>query len=472
MKSKTLILSILLSLFFVVNSVYAAFTISVDVSKSLTENQQTTITVTVTNPSGSGTESYIVTSLSSGTSWFSVVTDCSTLISLSAGFSSTSTCIIKPTSTGNDLSLTATSTSQASTTGSGSTSGISVASQTSSLSASISGDSSVSTSATFYIGITVSAPSANDVVNARATISESGQCTVDTSYVPATQSLGNITKGTSKSPTNWKLTSSSASGTCSITVNIVSDVGGTSSQSKSITVGSGSSGSSGSASTGGGGGGGAAASKVTVSVSQKSATITIPSILAKSESTAIVNAPEVLIDEVKIKVVNTVSNVQVKVSKFDGRPSSVVSDSPGVVNQYLDINAVNISAADVEKVTLKFNVKKSWLQDNNIDESTVAMYRYQNDQWNKLETSKLSKNVENITYQSLSPGLSVFAISGETKAGVALTTTTTTVTQTTIKKTNEVTLPTKYKNYLIPALIVVLAIIVLIVSFNLLRKKE
>lgn len=419
MKSEILLFSVLLFSLIAVNSVYAALTVSVSLpTKSLTENEQVTTTVTVSNSAGSSTESTINTELSSSTAWFSVVTSCNTISSLSGGQSGTSTCIIKPTSTGSDFTLTVTSTSQGGTSGSGSTSGINAASQSSSLTASISAASSVDTSATFYVGVTVTAPSANNVVNARATISESGQCAVDTSYLATQQNLGDITKGTSKSATNWKLTSSSASGTCSITVNVVSDVGGSASPSKSITVGTTSTSSSGAGTSGGGGagGGGTVAAKAKVLVGEKDAIITIPSISAKAESNFSINSPVLVITGMKVKVVNAVTNVQITATKLDARPREVVSDAPGVVNQYLNIDKVNISAADIEKVTINFKVEKGWMAANSINESTISLYRYFNDQWSKLETTKVTENETNVYYQAVSPGLSVFAIAGEGKA--------------------------------------------------------
>ena len=429
MKSKIIFFSFIVFSVLLASPIYAAFTVSPSLpTKSLTENQQVTVTVTVTNPSGGSTETNVVTSLSSGSSWFSVVSDCNAINSLSAGQSGTSTCIIKPTSTGSDLSLTASSTSQAGTTGSGSTSGINVASQSSSLTASVSSvDSSVSTGATFYVGVTVTAPSANDVVNARTTISESGQCTVDTSYVPAQQTLGNITKGTSKSPTNWKLTASSASGTCTATINVVSDVGGTGSPSKSITVGSTSSGSSDSSSSSSGGGGGGAGggdsgggtSKVAVSINEggKNAIIIIPSIAAKSQANFSISSPVIAITEMKIKTLTSVSSIKISVNKLGGIPTGVLSNAPGVTNQYLEITPnASIAAGDIEKVTINFKVEKDWIANNSINESSIAMYRYTNEKWNKLDTNKINDDGTNLYYQSTSPGFSIFSISGESKS--------------------------------------------------------
>lgn len=410
---------------FIVSFVYAALTVSPSLSKSLTENEQVTVTVTVSNQAGGSAESNIVTELSGSPSWFSVVTACSSIDSLSAAQSKTSTCIIKPTSTGSDLSLTATSTSQGGTSSSGSTSGINVASQSSSLTASISSDSSVALSATFYVGTTVAAPSANDVANARATISRSGQCEIDTSTVPAQQNLGNITKGTTKSVTNWKLTSSSASGTCTITVNVVSDVGGTATPSKVITVGTSTAGAG--AAAGGGAGVGLTGYSVLLTLTGKSiapqviteiekVVVTIPLIVAKEEVNFSIDSQTIAITSMKIKAVNNVTNVNINVSKLASRPRYVVSDAPGVANQYINIDKANVSDADIEKVTIDFKADKIWIKENKINESTISLYRYEiNDQWNKLETVKTSEDDTNIYYQAVSPGLSIFSVAGESK---------------------------------------------------------
>lgn len=444
MKSKILFFSILVFFLFVISSVYAG-TLTVSVanaltSKALTENEQVTVAVTVTNPSG--TETDIITTLPSSNPWFSIVTACSTISTLSAGASGISTCIIKPTSTGTDLTLTAKSEPQSdsSKAGTDSTSGINVASQSSSLTASISGPSSVDTSATFYVGTTVAAPSANDVINAKATISRSvnSQCEIDETNVKASQNLINITKGTTKSVTNWKLTSSSASGTCSVTVNVVSDgvvsgiivanAGGSALLSKSITVGTPTTTTS---------AGTTATSAITgqsvlltvtgksilakVSTQEAKAVITIASIQAGSESNFSIDSPIIAITGMTVRTLTNVSNIEITVSKLAARPREVVSDAPGVVNQYLSVDKVNITTGDIEKVTMDFKVEKSWISANSINESTVKLYRYFNDRWDKLDTTKTSENETNVYYRAVSPGLSVFAVAGEAKPIVAPT---------------------------------------------------
>ncbi len=415
--------SFLLVLIFSISLVSATFTVSPALtSKSLVENAQVSVTVTVTN-TGTSTESNVVVQLAgSPTQWFGtpLVQDCSVISSIAASQSSTSTCILRPTAVGSDLSLTATVESSGGTTGSGSTGGISVSSQSGSITASVGAPSSVDVSSTFYVSVSVTAPSSADATNVRATMSNSGACTLVTSAVPASQTIGTVSKGTTKSPSSWQFTSSS-SGTCSVTVNIVSDSAGSASPSKSITVGTESPGGAGGGSAaggGGGGGGGAVAAKAEVSKSEKEASVKISSIAAGAESSFSIDSPEIVVRIVKVKVANAVENVEITVKSLDERPSDV-SAAPGVVNQYLSIESVNISDADIEKATINFKVEKEWISANEIDEGTVSLYRYDNSQWSKLETTKVGEDASNIYYDAVSPGLSLFAVSGETKKEVA-----------------------------------------------------
>lgn len=408
-----------------ISLVSAAFTVSVSTpSKSLVENNQVSVTVTVTNP-GTSSESNVVVQLAgSPTQWFGspLVQDCSVISSIAASQSQTSTCILRPTAVGTDLTLTATAESSGGTTGSGNTGGISVSSQSGSLTASVSAPSSAALSSTLYASVSVTAPSTADATNVRTTASLSGACSLVTTTVPSSQTLGTVSKGTTKSSLSWEVLGSSSAGTCTVTVNVESDSAGSASPSKSVTVGtvssstSTSTSSAGGASSGGGGGGGAgAAATAKVSESKKEATVKISSIAANSESTIFVSSPEISITELKIRVGNAVENVEVTFKKLDEKPSEVALDAPGIVNQYIRIDKVNISDSDIREARIEFKVENSWLLANNIDENMVSLYRYADGQWSQLPTEKVSEDGTNVHYEATSPGLSLFAVSGEVR---------------------------------------------------------
>ena len=132
------------------------------------------------------------------------------------------------------------------------------------------------------------------------------------------------------------------------------------------------------------------------------------------------------IQEIKVEVKNSVSNVQVKVeesSKPTEAPDAIGIE--GEVYKYIEVTKTNMEDADINKVRIKFKVEKSWVNNNNIDPDTIALNRYADGQWNKLPTTKLSEDDNYYYYEAESPGLSVFAITGEK---VTIETTTTRVT--------------------------------------------
>lgn len=284
MNLKNLILFVALLTVMSASPALAALTVSpsLEGGNTLTENNQVTVSVTVANTGNA--ESNIIVSLTSSPSWFSVTSACTVISSLQKDQSGASSCIITPTGTGASLSLTATARSDGGTEGSGSVSGITVNSDTATLTAQMSGDSSVSRSSTFFIGVTVTAPSTKDSANVITTISQSsGSCTIDTSYVSASQNIGNITKSTSKSPTAWKVAAPSSAGTCVFSVSVASDNTGSAAPTKSVTVtapggGSSSDSSSGSSSSSGysGTAGAAAANKSSEKKSDKAADKSVP----------------------------------------------------------------------------------------------------------------------------------------------------------------------------------------------------
>ncbi|MBI5698502.1 MAG: PGF-pre-PGF domain-containing protein [Thaumarchaeota archaeon] len=125
------------------------------------------------------------------------------------------------------------------------------------------------------------------------------------------------------------------------------------------------------------------------------------------------------VDEVKIEVKETVSNVQVTVkeSSLPTGASVAITTTAGSTYKYIDITT-NVASAKVEKAKIKFKVEKSWITANSIASATVALQRYADNKWNKLSTSKVSEDTTYIYYEAESTGLSTFAITGEKKAAV------------------------------------------------------
>ncbi|MBI5332776.1 MAG: PGF-pre-PGF domain-containing protein [Candidatus Aenigmarchaeota archaeon] len=170
--------------------------------------------------------------------------------------------------------------------------------------------------------------------------------------------------------------------------------------------------------------GGGASSVVSETKTITQATETAPATAVISEA----NRDELKIQEVSIAVTTTQTNVQVIVkesSKPAGAADPVTTTSSGAGNnyKYIDISS-NIQSSNIKNVKIKFEVAKSWITANNIDQSKIYLMRYSansqqagyNNGWAKLGTTKLSENSTHVFYEAESPGLSTFAITGEKAA--------------------------------------------------------
>ncbi len=62
---------------------------------------------------------------------------------------------------------------------------------------------------------------------------------------------------------------------------------------------------------------------------------------------------------------------------------------------------------------IKFRVATSWVTSNNIDVDTISLYRWNDDKWNKLTTTKKTQETDYITFEATTPGFSYFAITGQ-----------------------------------------------------------
>jgi len=151
-----------------------------------------------------------------------------------------------------------------------------------------------------------------------------------------------------------------------------------------------------------------------VNVTEGKAQITIPEIAAgKTVMVTIKKSEETSVKTMQISVKNMVNNIQITITKLDKRPANVAVDAGGGVYRYLNIDKQNIEDEDISSAKIVFQVEKSWVDSNNIDRSTVSLQRYEDGRWNKLPTSEVWEDAVNVYYEAESPGLSIYAISGE-----------------------------------------------------------
>ena len=98
-----------------------------------------------------------------------------------------------------------------------------------------------------------------------------------------------------------------------------------------------------------------------------------------------------------------------------------IPEPPGAVYRYYNITSRNGTVA-VDRAVIRFNVPDAWLQENWIVGDDLTLYRY-NETWAPLETQWIGTENETNTYEAVSPGLSLFAVSGiQIKPATAATT--------------------------------------------------
>jgi PGF-pre-PGF domain-containing protein len=115
------------------------------------------------------------------------------------------------------------------------------------------------------------------------------------------------------------------------------------------------------------------------------------------------------------------NNVKLRVSNLVDKPEEVANElnitKDARVYQYLDVKLTAddeyIGETGVSTMRFTFTVERSWINNNSMDESTIRMMRYHNDTWEELNTSYVNETEDVLYYEAYTPGLSVFAVVGE-----------------------------------------------------------
>ncbi|MGB2727856.1 MAG: PGF-pre-PGF domain-containing protein [Halobacteriota archaeon] len=117
---------------------------------------------------------------------------------------------------------------------------------------------------------------------------------------------------------------------------------------------------------------------------------------------------------ITLKSDKNVNDVTVEVERIERTPD--IPEPSGVAYTYLEITEENAGGAKIEG-RVEFKVIKSWLADNNIDEATVTLNRYdENEGWKALPTTKVGEDDEGfVFFEAQTSGFSTFAVTGEKK---------------------------------------------------------
>jgi PGF-pre-PGF domain-containing protein len=69
---------------------------------------------------------------------------------------------------------------------------------------------------------------------------------------------------------------------------------------------------------------------------------------------------------------------------------------------------------NIENAVICFKIEKTWIQDKNINKSSITLNRYSDKKWNQLPTSISRENEKYLYLIAKTPGFSPFAIAGKT----------------------------------------------------------
>lgn len=96
----------------------------------------------------------------------------------------------------------------------------------------------------------------------------------------------------------------------------------------------------------------------------------------------------------------------------------VDNDPPDIVYKNLNIWIGNSGWATSKNIVdprIYFIVKKTWINENNIDEGSIRLNRYSEGKWNPLETTEIDEDFDYLYFMANTPGFSPFAITGQKK---------------------------------------------------------
>ncbi|MDF1557231.1 MAG: PGF-pre-PGF domain-containing protein [ANME-2 cluster archaeon] len=130
------------------------------------------------------------------------------------------------------------------------------------------------------------------------------------------------------------------------------------------------------------------------------------------------------VEYINFTAVTSSGDVAAKVEILKDTSTFVDQASPGIVFKNLNIWVGNFGWAtekNIKDPEIGFKVDRSWVSQNNIDESTIAMYRYDEGRWNPLTTTKMGDDAGYLYFEARTPGFSPFAITGSRSSAATAT---------------------------------------------------
>jgi len=140
--------------------------------------------------------------------------------------------------------------------------------------------------------------------------------------------------------------------------------------------------------------------------------------LIEAGSNASVTFDKTNVTRIFITANNTIRNAEVMIQPL-GEAVFAINVS-GVPYCYFNVTTTNLTDIDIANATIEFKVNRTWINVSNVDKATITLFRYHDNHWNSLQTSKIDEDTASVYFKAETPGFSVFVISGERKTLPAL----------------------------------------------------
>ncbi|MFB6088774.1 MAG: PGF-pre-PGF domain-containing protein, partial [Candidatus Aenigmatarchaeota archaeon] len=128
-----------------------------------------------------------------------------------------------------------------------------------------------------------------------------------------------------------------------------------------------------------------------------------------------INKTDIGVESIDLSVKNRANNVEISVSREREEEGNIKTEVSKKVYQYLKIDSKNLRDEDINSTKIRFSVNRSWIRKRKVNEDHVYLYRYHEDEWEKLNTTKISETKTKIKYESTTPGFSYFAVAEDDK---------------------------------------------------------
>ncbi|MCD4810303.1 MAG: Ig-like domain-containing protein, partial [Methanosarcinales archaeon] len=144
------------------------------------------------------------------------------------------------------------------------------------------------------------------------------------------------------------------------------------------------------------------------------------SIFKNSDVSFIFDLEDNIVRHINFTALKSAGTVAAKVEILNNTSTLVSTPPPNKVYKNLNMwvgNAGWATKRNIADATVVFTVDKSWITENNIDETSIVLYRYSDDTWHKLVTRKIAENADSLQFEAETPGFSPFAVTGKEEEG-------------------------------------------------------